>query len=239
MEKFVTLLLAILVACGVVLYYRKDSYTSEYDAYLINLRRRSDRLENFKKYYYESDLSKNNLIVIEAIDGSDVKQIEEFMPESTKKILRTGRREKGEELSAGMIGCYLSHYKVWEEFLKSGKPMAFVFEDDSKIVPNFGAALNNLPSDWDLVMIGVQSCMECPDFDSKFTKLNSFYGAGGYLINRQGARKMIQNKESPIEHQIDILMAKLCKEGKVNVYSVKDNLVHTESLGSDVQMHIG
>jgi len=239
MESSTTLVLAIVIACGIILYSKKDSYTPDYDSYVINLRRRADRLLNFKKHYYESGLSKNNLIVIEAIDGSDLQQIEGFMPDSTKKILKTGKRDGHEELSPGMIGCYLSHYKAWEEFLKSGKPAAFMFEDDSKVVPNFGDTLNNLPPDWDLVMFGVQSCMDCPAHDSNFVKLNNFYGAGGYIINRSGALKMMQYKENPIAHQIDLLMAKLNKEGKVNVYSVKNNLIHTEPLGTDVQMHIG
>lgn len=240
MESATTLVLAIVIACGIILYTRKeDSYTPEYDSYVINLRRRSDRLVNFKKHYYSSGISKNNLIVIEAIDGSDLSEIERFMPESTKKIVKTGKRDGHDELSPGMIGCYLSHYKAWEEFLKSGKPAAFMFEDDSKIAPHFGDALKNLPPDWDLVMFGVQSCMECPEFDSNFVKLNYFYGAGGYIINRQGALKMMQNRENPIAHQIDLLMGKLNKEGKVNVYSVKNNLVDTEPLGTDVQMHVG
>ena len=99
MESATTLVLAIVIACGIILYTRKeDSYTPEYDSYVINLRRRSDRLVNFKKHYYSSGISKNNLIVIEAIDGSDLSEIERFMPESTKKIVKTGKRDGHDEL---------------------------------------------------------------------------------------------------------------------------------------------
>jgi glycosyl transferase family 25 len=220
-----------------MVYRKQEFFSQEIDSYVINLPRRPDRLENFKINYYKSDISKNNLIVINAIDGKDFKQIEGFVPESTKKIIKSGQRKTHDELTPGMIGCYLSHYKAYEEFLKSGKEMALIFEDDSKIISSpFDSRLNNYPKDWDIIMIGVQSCMDCPDVNENFMRLHYFYGAGGYLINRQGAKKMIENKENPIAHQIDLLMAKLCKEMKINVYSVKNNLVDTEPMGSDVQM---
>lgn len=236
MKGTVIIILLILVACILIVYKKNEPFTSDIDAYVINLPRRSDRLAQFKEKYYNSELATNNLVIVEAIDGSNLNNIDGFTPESTQKIIKTGKRKSHDELTPGMIGCYLSHYKTYQEFLDSGKPYAFIFEDDSEIIPKFGDALNNLPQDWDIVMFGVQSCMDCPIFDSKFKRLHDFYGAGGYLINRQGAMKIIQNKEDPIAHQIDLLMAKLCKEGKMNIYSVKNNLVNTAHMGTDVQM---
>ena len=236
-KSFIIALAIVIVICAVILYTKTSAFeTGGLDSYVINLPRRSDRLQQFKQHYYKSEIASNNLIVVQAVDGSNLAEIYGYVTESTQKILTTGKRNSHSELTPGMIGCYLSHYKTYEEFLKSGKPTAFIFEDDSKILPIFGSTLDNLPPDWDLVMIGVQSCMECPAVDGKFNRLHDFYGAGGYLINRQGAQKMIQNKETPIAHQVDLLIGKLCKEGKLNVYSVKNNLVDTAPMGSDVQM---
>jgi len=221
----------------IIVYRKKDSFSQEIDAYVINLPRRTDRLANFKDSYYKSDISKNNLIIVEAIDGKNFEQIQGFAPESTRRILKTGKRKTHQELTSGMIGCYLSHYKTYEKFLESGKEQAFIFEDDSKIAPVFFVdSLKNPPQDWDIIMVGVQSCMECPDFDENFKRLHEFYGAGGYLINRKGAYKMIKYKENPVAHQIDLLMGKLCKQNKLNLYSLRTNLVDTAHMGSDVQM---
>jgi GR25 family glycosyltransferase involved in LPS biosynthesis len=227
----------VLIICAIIVYRKSSTFeTGGLDSYVINLPRRADRLQQFKEHYSKSEIASNNLIVVQAIDGSKLDEIDGYITESTQQILKTGKRKDHSELTPGMIGCYLSHYKTYEEFLKSEKPTALIFEDDSKILPKFGNTFDNLPQDWDLVMIGAQSCMECPDVDGNFRRLHSFYGAGGYLINRQGALKMIQNKENPIGHQVDLLMGKLCKEGKLNVYSVKNNLVDTAPMGTDVQM---
>lgn len=176
------------------------------------------------------------MTIVEAVDGSEIDKIREYMPESTFKIIKTGKRKDYTELTPGMIGCYLSHYKAYEQFLESGKQFAFIFEDDSKTVMPFGDALSNLPPDWDIVSLGVLRCMNCPDVDSRFVKLHDFYGTGGYIINRNGVTKMMQYKEKPINNQIDAYMAKLCREGKVNIYSVKPNLIETIPMGTDVQM---
>jgi len=47
---------------------------------------------------------------------------------------------------------------------------------------------------------------------------------------------MIKYKENPVAHQIDLLMGKLCKQNKLNLYSLRTNLVDTAHMGSDVQM---
>lgn len=236
----VTLMLAIVAIVLIVclIFMKKSSTFSDTDAYVINLPRRSDRLSQFKKYFNDSELASNKLIVVEAVDGSNTDNIREYMPESTFKILKTGKRNDHSELTPGMIGCYLSHYKTYEHFLNSRNSHAFVFEDDAKIMPTFRNVLSDLPNDWDIVMFGVQSCMNCPEVDSRFVKLHDFYGAGGYIINRNGAMKMMQYKEKPVNNQIDLYMAKLCREGKLNAYSVKNNLIETAHMGTDVQMGI-
>lgn len=237
MQGYLILTVLVFIIFGIILYRKSSTFeTNGLDSYVINLPRRADRLENFKKHYFNSEFASNELIVVQAIDGSKLEEIDGYIPESTHKIIKTGKRNNHSELTPGMIGCYLSHYKTYENFLNSGKQTAFIFEDDSKVLPKIGNAFDNLPHDWDLIMFGAQSCMDCPEVDANFRRLHDFYGAGGYLINRQGAMKMIQNKENPIAHQVDILMGKLCKEGKLNVYSVKNNLVDTAPMGSDVQM---
>lgn len=233
----IILIILLIVIIFIIFYKKQDSFMSEMDAYVINLPRRTDRLEQFKENYNKSDISKNNLIIVEAIDGKNFEKIKGFAPESTRQILKTGKRKTHQELTPGMIGCYLSHYIAYEKFLESGKEQAFIFEDDSKIAPVFFVdALKNPPQDWDIIMVGVQSCMDCPDSDENFKMLNEFYGAGGYLINRKGAYKMMKYKENPVHNQIDLFMAKLCKENKLNLYSLRTNLVDTAHMGTDVQM---
>lgn len=68
----------------------------------------------------------------------------------------------GRALSAGELGCYLSHLKAARAFLDSGQDFGLVLEDDAEIAPDLAARLEViiglLQSDaapaWDLVNLG-------------------------------------------------------------------------------------
>lgn len=53
----------------------------------------------------------------------------------------------------GMIGCFLSHNRIWQHVVQEQLPAAVVFEDDVRIDPDFEEKLQKLlaelPADWD------------------------------------------------------------------------------------------
>jgi GR25 family glycosyltransferase involved in LPS biosynthesis len=210
--------------------------TPDVDVYVINLERRPDRLAEFKESYLKSELASHNLNVVRAVDGSIPEEISGFETEGSRRIVSTGRRDFEGDLTPGMLGCYLSHYKVYDEFLKTGKEYAFVFEDDAKINNQIYDKFVDAPEDWDIIMICIQVCNDCPEVAEKYTRPNNFFGTAGYVINRKGVEKMIQNRENPIVNQFDGFIGKLTREEKLNVYSMKDNLLEVSGSGSDVQM---
>lgn len=239
MERIFTLAIVIIVFV-IILFTKCSNFENNYTSYLINLPRRGDRLADFKSFFDASDISKNGLVIIEAVDGADFEQIEAYSPKSTRDIMLSGKRSNEEDLTPGMIGCYLSHYKTYEEFLKTDKTHAFIFEDDGEVHPEIIKNLPAFPPDWDIISLGILNCMECPDIDVNYTRPNKFWGTAGYIISRQGATKMINNRESKISMQIDGFIGKLTKEGKINGYSVKNKLVNVNYAKnkSDVQMNL-
>uniref|UniRef100_T1JHI5 Glycosyl transferase family 25 domain-containing protein n=1 Tax=Strigamia maritima TaxID=126957 RepID=T1JHI5_STRMM len=61
-------------------------------------------------------------------------------------------------LTMGEIGCFLSHYKIWEEVVEEQYRAVIVFEDDIQFEPYFRKKVNrmmkemqSLQLDWDLV----------------------------------------------------------------------------------------
>jgi len=242
MDKVIVFIATVLSVCSLVLFRQKDNFqndiVSDSEAYVINLPKRKERLDNFMRSFNSSDVSSVKITVVKAVDGSNLREIESYAPESTLRIVKTGKRSRNEDLTPGMIGCYLSHYKVYEEFLKSNKMYAFVFEDDAELHKTIGKNLKNLPEGWDLVSLGIQNCFNCPSHNDNFTRTHDFYGTAGYIINRQGAMKMIQNRENEITLQIDGLIGKFTREGKINGYSVKENLVVAKWFGTDIQQGV-
>ncbi|CAE8612195.1 unnamed protein product, partial [Polarella glacialis] len=53
----------------------------------------------------------------------------------------------------GMIGCFLSHRRIWERALSEGHAAVVALEDDVVLYPNFNkrltSILSELPPDWD------------------------------------------------------------------------------------------
>lgn len=61
-------------------------------------------------------------------------------------------------LKAGEIGCALSHVKIYKDILSKGYKNALILEDDLILemsnAPYLPEALNELPSDWELLYFG-------------------------------------------------------------------------------------
>lgn len=82
----------------------------------------------------------------------------------------------------GMIGCFLSHRRIWQHVVEEHLPAAVVFEDDVRICPDLTGRLQGLlaelPSDWDVCLLGAFACMNA-DVEPWYMKFYSFMTGGG------------------------------------------------------------
>ncbi len=113
-------------------------------AYLINLKRRRDRLVRFHRRMEEiGGWPFCELKVIEAVDGSVVPA-----PVNYKS-------------GGGAWGCRQSHIQIHQEALMAGHEKILIFEDDAEFRDDFVGKveelLKNLPNDWEGVMFGGQN----------------------------------------------------------------------------------
>lgn len=152
------------------------------------------------------------------------------------------KRVDDAQLTRGMIGCYLSHLKVYDMIKKSGKPYGFILEDDAVFPESIFRsemkdALNSVPSDWDIILLGRWPLEE--ERLKNCVKVEKFFGTHGYLINQKGIEKMEKFGSYPIEDQIDGVMGTLARAGVLNIYAPHKNIISVNtSLNSDVQMAV-
>ena len=94
---------------------------------IINLKKRHDRLANFKaKHQWLEDYD-----VLEAVDGNTITH--EKMLKNEFSINHKWRDPfKNRRITKGEVGCFLSHYKAWQQVVQHGKP-CIIFEDDAII----------------------------------------------------------------------------------------------------------
>jgi len=247
MKQEVVLGLVILVMALFLLRTQHSFFSAdEFDSYLINLNKRKERLDNFTEQYETSDLGEHKPFKrVEAVDGSALELMGVVAPEiedGIKRIEKTGLRTAHPQMTRGMIGCYKSHYKVWDEIYASGKPYGLVFEDDAEMDKDLykkTAASLDFPQDWDVILLGYVSLMDYEKGPRPgLLHVWDFWGLHGYLISRRGVAKMMLYKDMPISLQIDIFMSKLARDDKLMVYAIDPPLVHQGNFGTDLQMRI-
>jgi GR25 family glycosyltransferase involved in LPS biosynthesis len=101
-----------------------------------------------------------------------------------------------------------------------GARASLVIEDDAlKIIPNFENIIfdlyKNLPEDWDVFLIGFSTFNEtCKKVSEDIYKVKDFILAHCYLINKSGAKKLIDSL--PINAPLDTFMSSV--SNYVNIY---------------------
>lgn len=139
--------------------------------YVINLKRRPERLEQFKNNF--GDFSNE----IEVVYGFDGKNFNNEMKEEQELI------KKCFNLKLGEIGCALSHFRIYQDIVNN-YDYAMIFEDDAIPCNNFteklNIILNEVPKDFDMLYIGGR-------FQENFIIPNNFI----YNISQN----IVQNRE--------------------------------------------
>lgn len=111
--------------------------------FVINLKRRPERWDNFVKNAEKAGIQ--HYVHFYGIDG--------FNP-----TVLNNNRICLDQLNSGEIGCFCSHALIWFEALKKDLDYVIIFEDDVMFVDNFveewSKTFATLPSDFDIVYLG-------------------------------------------------------------------------------------
>lgn len=204
----------------------------------VNLLRRPDRKEKMLPLLNENELLPH-CDFVEAVDGKQL-----FITERHKELF------KGNDFrsKAGVVGCALSHYEIWEHLLKDVNYGSYlVIEDDITLCDNFLFKFNYILSalhmrkviditfEWDIVYLGYFTRNETPITDKKLYKIieydcdNNIGGTIGYLISKPGANKILEFIEkNGIKHGIDYLMFHYHKEMDLKQFQIVNPLIFSE-----------
>jgi glycosyl transferase family 25 len=180
--------------------------------YLINLDRSPDRLSWFRRQTEGMDI---DLVRVPAVDAKN-------LPESELDRLRalsSGRRSRDQRiLSAGEIGCFLSHRKIWEIVAKDDESWAFVAEDDihfSSQAATFLRAGDWIPQGADLIKaetnlrrheLSVKLWGQAEGHELRGLRSYHF-GSGGYFISPKAAAHLLAFTERRCDPVDEILFS--------------------------------
>ncbi|VCX37743.1 unnamed protein product [Gulo gulo] len=113
------------------------------EVFVISLARRPDRRERMLSSLWEMEISGR---VVEAVDG---RTLNSSIMRRLGVDLLPGYQDphSGRTLTKGEVGCFLSHYSIWEEVrtvAARGLAQVLVFEDDVRFESNFRGRLERL-----------------------------------------------------------------------------------------------
>lgn len=237
---YIFLLICLTLYLCLYTYFSKSGKTIYDQVYLINLKRRPDRLNNFLSHLKKSDMKHTKIIRFDAVDGSNIDvdkcPLSELAKAELQQLETTGFRTKHYQLTKGAIGCYLSHVKIWENILQKNVNVALIFEDDAQIPPHLKRRIEEemkyIPDDWDIVLFGY-ICKKCMRY-AMYNEVERFMLTHCYLIKNTAIIKIMKtNTLFPITQQIDSLMSEL--SSLINIYTVREKLVPQFESRTDIQ----
>lgn len=190
--------------------------TPRLPCFVISLARDEERRSHMQAQLSALSLSAE---FVPAVDGRNLVSTELAAYDRQRAL-----RVYGVEMMPTEIGCFLSHYRLYERILREDIEVALIMEDDLEIRPEFPSILADLLADpapaWLVVRFESQRGRVREPKTRKdrgttvrqlaageLVKLNiHVLGLGAYLIRREGARRMVgygQRIFMPIDQAMD------------------------------------
>jgi GR25 family glycosyltransferase involved in LPS biosynthesis len=239
-KKYILLLVIILLVIG---YYNRifyqyenfDSISDNIDFYVITLGK-TERLNNI---HFQNTKLGENLIITNAVNGLFLNQNQLLQNGELSQNFYDGTSIKRNK----EIGCYKSHFNIYNSINKN-KKYSIILEDDFNIISvNIKEQLQKLMNDldnmdFDIIFLGntFKNNTDTP-FKNNIYNIdkNKFtIGTYAYLINNKNISKLInltKNIDSPIDNKIDTLI----KNDLIKAFVVIPNLInYMVELKSDI-----
>jgi GR25 family glycosyltransferase involved in LPS biosynthesis len=216
--------------------------------FAINLDKDTTRFNQLYVAYDKSDMSsKYPLHRFSAVVGKQMNIHEWLTPNSVEQlntVEHRGFRTHHYQLTRGAIGCFLSHYYLAKQLLSEPAHIKayLVLEDDAELKPNSLELMTKLlmfaPNDWELIPFHYHR-FDGPDVNKFYKKCRGFWGTGTYLLNRQGAMKIVNEfDETKMDGQLDAYLSRMAQQNKLNIYGCQLHIAHNGATDTNIQMEI-
>jgi len=206
--------------------------------YCINLDKRPQR---YKAFSSQEGLKSLNVKRFSAVDGSKISLNSPDISNQTKyNILHKTRRAHSQIDTIGAIGCSLSHYSIWKEFLRGEHEYCFVLEDDAQVpvgLANKIKLVTMVPHSFDVWALSYKLYNKTlNDVSEAWKSPVYFWGTSAYIISRKGATELI-DQFFPIECHLDNYMCLKNSFGKIRLHVNENVQMYTLPYGTDIQLH--
>lgn len=214
---------------GVGIEVQKSAYVNEKDMvpsklgfkeiYVINLKRRKDRRVRMKKVL---KLQGIDFTIFDAVDSQNLN--ENYLDEMGINMLPDYIDPYSQRaLTWGEIGCFMSHFHIWNDVIEKGYDKVIVLEDDIRFQTSFVRKITDLMErietadfKWDLIYIGRKRLKNVQEYRVEeiegLVEPGYSYWTLGYLLSKSGAEKLKDGdplgRMVPVDEYIPIMFDK-------------------------------
>jgi GR25 family glycosyltransferase involved in LPS biosynthesis len=147
-------------------------------------------------------------------------------------------------LTPGAIGCAMSHRAIYQKIIDENIENCLILEDDITFVDDFNKKIQKVEKyikdnklEYDLFFLGYHPSSLRDFYTQKFLNI---YGLFGYIVNKNGAKKLLDL--FPITYQIDTEIS--FNSDKINIQGVQfydkiilsDQSQYSYKFGTDIQV---
>ena len=186
--------------------------------FVISLARATTRRENMRA---RLDKLGADYEIVDAVDGA------QLAPADYENHLRRDefRRKHGRDITNGEIGCFLSHYGLWERIACAKHECALVLEDDAVWGDDFADVIGHVVNcgwEWEVVLLShfhaqPDALLVCELGGArKLVRHGRYPGitTASYLIRPSGARKLREHCRI-IREPLDCMYVRYWRHGAV------------------------
>ncbi len=189
--------------------------------YVINLDRRTDRLESITA---EFERIGSTFTRISAIDGNTL----DVEPDNKNGTLRWNK---------AAYALALTTIQILEDAIANNYENILIFEDDVKFNPLIDLIgdefLCSMPKKYDLVFLGLAHTGYPTLYNPYWDKVKSCFGCHAYGVGKHmllSYKKLLEKLDRPIDHYTNIIIG-----SRLNSFSTRKKLAYQESGISDIE----
>lgn len=222
-------------------------WLGEMPKFVINLKRRPNRLEQFRRACTLPDVQ-----VFEAVDGTT-------LDDNATYVGEWARRRPARGLSNGEMGCLLSHYQLWRRCVEGDASHMLVFEDDARFSHHFVERLRDCLRDIerqsvrvDMLYVGgrftrdyaMKGCTAVTDrvcvhdYSVPWDGMDMDRTTHAYVISKAHASRMVSQLESGFDGTtpVDHLLTRALLSTQTPIYNTRPLLCYSPVDGeSDIR----
>jgi len=229
------LFVVILAFIGYV-FYRMFSLNSSAhidDIWVINLDRAPDRWEHMRK----STAQFGDMVHrFSAMDGKTITDREQLRDEGVGLYFTRVAGKDKELVNKGVVGCWLSHKRLLQHLANMDRTNSYghlILEDDAHVPKDFlsgkdtwSTISKHIPTDWDMVYLGMGGEIEYIPIADKIVKLvpgKNQYGTHAYLVKHGSIKTKLLPALRFMTDAIDNQYNSLFND--LNVYCIYPNII--------------